>query len=36
MDKTKWEGGIKGGRSDQLELGESGGGKMQTTLIEQQ
>ena len=34
IDKTKKEGGSKGGRWAWLGLWGSGGGKMQTTLIE--
>ena len=34
MDKTKGEGGSKGGRL--AGVGGNGGGKMQTTVIEQQ
>ena len=36
MDKTKGEGGSKGGRWVWLGWVGSGGGKMQTTVIEQQ
>ena len=35
MDKTKG-GGIRGGRWGRLGWGGSGGGKMQTTVLEQQ
>ena len=35
MDKTKGEGGTKGGRWAWLGLGGRGGEKMQTTVIEQ-
>ena len=36
MDKTKGEGGSKGGREVLVGWGGSGGDKMQTTVIEQQ
>ena len=36
MDKTKGVGGSKGGRWVWLGSGGSGGGKMQTNIIEQQ
>ena len=36
MDKTKGEGGSKGGRWVWMVLGGSGGEKIQTTVIEQQ